>query len=140
MAFVWFQNNGRTTPVVISHIKAKASTTFTYGQSLIVNDATGRWETAVAGAKVGGVYQGPTFTSGADDFIDVVEVTPNDLFIADYTGTPDATFLPGMQTADISSGGLLLNAADVTGGAWAIQKVDTANTKAYVRGKLRQFS
>ena len=138
MAFVWHQNTASRQPNIISNIKAKASTTFTYGESLIL--VSGRWEVAVAGAKVAGVYNGPTFTSGTDDFMDVIECTPNDIFIADYTGTPDATFLPGMQTADIASGGLVLDAADVTGGAWAILAVDTANTKATVRAKLRQLS
>jgi hypothetical protein len=138
MAFVWKRNTARTLPIIISNIKAKASTTFTYGQSLIL--VSGRWETAVAGAKVGGVYNGPTYTSGADDFIDVIECTPNDVFEADYTGTPDGTFLPGMETADIASGGVVLNAADVTGGAWSILSVDTTNAKATVRAKLRQLS
>lgn len=138
MAFRWMRSTARTLPIVISNIKAKATTTFTYGQSLIL--VSGRWETAVAGAKVGGVYQGPTVTTGTDDFIDVVECTPNDVFEVDYTGTPDATFLPGMQTADIAASALVLDAADVTGGAWAVLSVDTANTKATVRAKLRQLS
>lgn len=139
MAFVWSQNTARTIPVIISHIKAKASTTFTYGESLII-DSTGRWDVAVAGAKVAGVFNGTTFTSGANDLIDVIECTPNDIFIANYTGTPDAAFLAGQQTADIAAGGLVLNAADVTGGAWAILAVDTTNAKATVRAKLRQLS
>jgi len=138
MAFVWKRNTARTLPIIIANIKMKASTVFTYGETLVL--VTGRWEVAAAGAKVGGVYNGPTFTSGADDFADIIEVTPNDIFEADYTGTPDATFLPGMQTADIASGGLVLDAADVTGGAWAILSVDTTNAKATVRGKLRQLS
>jgi hypothetical protein len=138
MAFRWMRSTARTLPIIISNIKAKASTTFTYGQSLIL--VTGRWETAVAGAKVAGIYSGPTFTSGADDFIDVIECTPNDVFEVDYTGTPDATFLPGMQTADIAASALVLDAADVTGGAWALLSVDTTNTKATVRAKLRQLS
>ena len=138
MAFVWHQNTASRQPNIISNIKAKASTTFTYGETLIL--VSGRWEVAVGNGKVGGVYNGPTFTSGADDFIDVIECTPNDIFIADYTGTPDAAFLAGQQTADIASGGLVLDAADVTSGAWAILAVDTANSKATVRAKLRQLS
>lgn len=140
MAFVWHQNSDSRQPKIIGNIKAKATTTFTYGQSLIVSTTTGRWETAVAAGPVGGVYNGPTFTSGADDFIEVIEVRPGDEFIADYTGTPDSAFIAGQSAADIASGGVNLNAADVTGGAWAILKVDTANTKAVVRAKNRQFS
>lgn len=138
MAFRWAGNTSRRQPTIISNQLAKASTTFTYGECLIV--VSGRWEVAVAGGKVGGVFNGTTFTSGANDFIEVIECTPEDIFIADYTGTPDATFVFGMQTADIASGGLVLDATDVTGGAWAILKVDTANAQAWVRPKLRQFS
>lgn len=138
MAFRWVQNTDSRQPSYIGNIKAKASTTFTFGECLIL--VTGRWEVAVAGAKVGGVFNGTTFTSGANDLIEVIECRSGDIFEADYTGTPDATFLAGMQTADIASGGLVLDAADVTGGAWAIMRVDTANTKAYVRPKLRQLS
>lgn len=139
MAFIWKRNTARTLPVIIANIKAKASTTFTYGQSLTL--ASGRWETAVAAGPVAGVYNGPTFTSGADDLIEVIEVTPNDIFEADYTGTADATFLAGMSTADIAAGGLVLASADVTGGAWAIvAPVDTTNLKAMVRGKNRLLS
>lgn len=138
MAIVWRQNSDSRQPKIIGNIKAKATTTFTYGQSLIL--ASGRWETAVAGGPVGGVYNGPTFTSGVNDLIEVIEARPGDEFTADYTGTPDVTFLPGMNSADCAAGGVNLNAADVTGGAWAILLVDTANTKAVVRCKNRQLS
>jgi hypothetical protein len=138
MAFVWQRNSDSRQPEYINTIKGKASTTFTYGQALIL--VSGRWETAVAGGRVAGIYNGPTVTTGADTFIEVIECRPGDIYLADYTGTPDATFLPGMQTADIATGGLVLDAADVTGGAFAILHVDTANTKATVRCKLRQLS
>lgn len=138
MAFVWKGNDDSRQASYIGNIMAKASTTFTFGQALIV--VTGRWETAVGDGKVGGVYNGPTVTTGANDLIEVIECRAGDRFLADYVGTPDATFLAGMQTADISVGGVTLNAADVTTGAWAILRVDTANTQALVRPKLRQFS
>ena len=138
MAFTWYQNTGRTTPVIISHIKAKASQAFKHGQALVV--ASGRWQPAAKGAKVGGIYAGDPFTSGANDLIDVIEVTANDAFIVDYTGTPDSGFVEGVETADIGDDADALNAADITGGAFAVLKIDTTNKKAYVRGKLRQFS
>lgn len=138
MAFKWIRNSDSRQPEFINNIKGKASTTFTYGQALIV--VSGRWETAVVDGKVGGIYNGPTTTTGADDFLEVIECRPGDIFVADYTGTPDATFLAGLQTADIAAGGLTLNSADVTTGAFSILNVDTANTRATVRAKLRQFS
>jgi hypothetical protein len=142
MAFVWHQNSDSRQPKVISNIPFTASTTFTYGQALIVSSSTGKWVTAAAGGPIGGIYNGPTVTTPAspDQYPDVIEARPGDEFIADYVGTPDATFLPGQAAADISSGGLTLNAADVTGGPCTILSINTAKAQAVVRVKNRQFS
>lgn len=142
MAIVWHQNADSRQPKLISNIPFTASTTFSYGQALIVSSTTGRWVTAVAGGPIGGIYNGPTVTTPAspDSYPDVIEARPGDEFIADYVGTPDATFLPGMAAADISSGGLTINAADVSGGPCAILSINTAKTQVVVRIKNRQFS
>lgn len=138
MAFVWRQNSDSRQPKYIGNLMAKASTTLTYGVSVrLVN---GRWQPCAAAETVGGVYNGPTFTSGANDLIEVIEVRPGDEFTADYTGTPDATFLPGQSTADCDANGVNLNAADVTGGSWAILSLNTAKSQAVVRCKNRQLS
>lgn len=140
--FVWHQNADSRQPKVISHIPFTASTTFTYGQALIVSSSTGKWVTAAAGGPIGGIYNGPTVTTPAspDHYPDVIEARPGDEFTVDYEGTPDATFLPGQAAADIASGGLKLNAADVTGGPCAILALNTAKAQAVVRIKNRQFS
>lgn len=142
MAFVWHQNSDSRQPKMISNIPFTASTTFTYGQALIVSASTGAWVTAAAAGPIGGIYNGPTVTTPASplQYPEVIEARPGDEFTADYVGTPDATFLPGMASADISSGGLTLNAADVTGGPCAILSVNTTKTQAVVRIKNRQFS
>jgi hypothetical protein len=142
MAFEWHQSSGSRQPKFITDIPFTASTTFTHGQALIVSSSTGAWVTAVAAGPIGGIYSGPTVTTPASplQYPEVIEVQPGDEFKVDYVGTPDATFLPGMATADISSGGLTLNAADVTGGPCAILSVITSKTKAVVRIKNRQFS
>jgi len=139
MAFRWLRSTTRTLPVRIPNITAKASTTFTSGCAVVV-DSTGVLDVAAAGAKVAGIYDGPTVTTGSADKLEFIEATPGDVFEVGYTGTPDSAFVVGQQTADIASGALLLNAADVTGGAFAILSIDTTNTKATVRAKLRQFS
>jgi hypothetical protein len=138
MAFRWFGSSGSRVPTVIANHKLKASTTFTHGVS--VRAVSGRWQPCTVQESVGGIYEGPTITSGANDVVDITEVTPLDLFEVDYTGTPDAAFLFGQGTADCDTDGLNLNAADVTSGSWAIIKVDTTNEKAIVRCKNRQFS
>ncbi|CAH1205655.1 hypothetical protein PAECIP111893_02387 [Paenibacillus plantiphilus] len=142
MAFVWHQNSDSRQPKFITDITFTASTTFTYGQALIVSSTTGRWVTAAAGGPIGGVYNGPTITTPAtpDVYPEIIEVRAGDEFTADYVGTPDATFKPGQSAADISSGGLTLNAADVTGGPCTILSLNTSKTQAVVRIKNRQFS
>jgi hypothetical protein len=142
MAFVWHQSSTSRQPKFITNIAFTASTTFTYGQALIVSSSTGKWVTAVAGGPIGGIYNGPTVTTPAspDVYPEVIEAQAGDEYTADYVGTPDATFLPGQATADISSGGLTLNAADVTGGPCSILSLITSKSKAIVRIKNRQFS
>lgn len=142
MAFVWSQNSDSRQPEIISNIPFTASTTFTYGQALIVSSATGAWVTAVAGGPIGGIYNGPTVTTPASplQYPEVIEARAGDKFIADYVGTPDATFKAGQSTADLSSGGLTLNAADVTGGPCSLLSVNTTKSQAVVRIKNRQFS
>lgn len=140
MAFVWHQNSDSRQPKLITNIPFTAATTFTYGQALIVSSSTGRWVTAAAGGPIGGIYNGPTVTSGANDYPEIIEARPGDEFVVDYVGTPDAAFLPGQSAADISAGGLTLNAADVTGGPCAILSINTSKTQAVVRIKNRQFS
>lgn len=142
MAFVWHQSGGSRQPKYISDIPLTASTTYTYGQALIVSSSTGAWVTAVAAGPIGGIYTGPTVTTPASpvQFAEILEVQAADEFTVDYTGTPDATFKAGQMAADISTGGLTLNAADVTGGPCAILSVITSKSKAVVRIKNRQFS
>jgi len=142
MAFVWHQSSTSRQPKFITNIPFTASTTFTYGQALIVSSSTGKWVTAAAGGPIGGIYNGPTVTTPAspDQYPEVIEAQSGDEYTVDYVGTPDATFLPGQAAADISSGGLTLNAADVTGGPCAILSLNTSKSKAIVRIKNRQFS
>lgn len=56
-------------------------------------------------------------------------VRDGDIIEADYTGTPDAAFIPGLELATLDSTGLLVNAATVSGGHLVILEKDTGNTK-----------
>lgn len=136
--FAWHQNSDSRQPKLITNIPFTASTVFTSGQALIVT--SGRWATAAAGGPIGGIYPGPTVTSAANDYPEVIEARPGDEFVVDYTGAPDAAFLVGQSAADIAAGGLNLNAADVTGGPCAILSINTSKSQAVVRIKNRQLS
>lgn len=140
MAITWKQNSASRIPNIIAHIKPKASTTFTTGVS--VKLALGVWDVCAAADAVVGVYNGPTFTSVASptDPIEVIEATPNDVFEIDYINTPNAAFVPGLNVAPVASGGLNLDSAVVTGGAWALTYVNTTTKKVLARCKLRQLS
>ena len=78
--------------------------------------------------------------AGTDKECEVMIVTASQVFEVKYTGTPDTTFLAGMPTDDIGATGLLVNAADVIGGACAILSVDTANSMCHVMFKNRQLN
>lgn len=67
------------------------------------------------------------------DVLAVMElVKPGDIIEADYTGTPDAAFLPGLKLAVLDADGANVNAATVTGGHLRILKKDAENLKVQV--------
>jgi len=71
-------------------------------------------------------------TAGTDVLAVMELVKPGDIIEADYTGTPDAAFLPGLKLAVLDSNGANVASATVTGGHLRILKKDTANTKVQV--------
>lgn len=93
--------------------------------------SAGRLTKTAAGAAVACIAM-HSVTAGTDKTCKVVIVLPSQIWEADYTGTADAGFIVGCATADIDSTGLLLNAADITGGAWAIISKNTTTKKCRV--------
>jgi hypothetical protein len=65
-------------------------------------------------------------TAGTDQTCKVIIPTAEHIFEAPYSGTPDATFLPGMVSADLDTAGTGVDAADVTGGKIGILSINTA--------------
>src|SRR5690606_3942968 len=95
----------------ISHIKATNSEAFTAGEA--VKLASGRWTKATNGAAVAG-FAAETITAGTDQDLTVYLAREGDVWDAPYTGTPDAGFVPGANTADVSTDGLSVLSSDVT--------------------------
>lgn len=105
------------------------SESITKGQAL--KFASGRLTSATAAAAIAAIAL-HSVTGGTDQTCKVLLVLPGMVFEVGYTGTPDGGFVPGCNSCDIASGGLLLNAADVTGGPCAMLSKDTTNTTALV--------
>jgi hypothetical protein len=121
----------------ISNILATNAEAFVEGEALKI--ASGRWTKATDGAAVAGFSAG-TYAAGTNQYIDVYPAVEGDVYDAPYTGTPAGGFIVGVATADISSDGLSVNAADVTSGAFAIWEINTTNETCRLTVKNRQMS
>jgi len=91
--------------------------------------SSGRWTAAVDADRIYAICIKAT-TAGTDVYGYMELVKDGDIIEADYTGTADATFLPGLETASLGDADSAnVDAADVSGGCLVILKKDTANTK-----------
>lgn len=91
--------------------------------------SSGRWTKAVDADRIYAVCIRST-DAGTNVYGYMELVKDGDIIEADYTGTPDATFLVGLETASLGdSDGANVDAADVTGGCLVILEKDTTNTK-----------
>ena len=90
--------------------------------------ASGRWTKSAAAAAVEAVC-----LKAADAGTDVVAVMelvkPGDIIEADYTGTANAAFLPGLKLAVLDANGANVASATVTGGHLRILIKDAVNLK-----------
>lgn len=130
-------NDMNGSPAVIRKYLVTNSEAIKRGEALIF--LSGRLTKAAAGGAVAAIATHDV-AAGTDKECEVIIVTGSQVYEVKYTGTPDATFLAGMATADVDSTGLLVNAADVIGGACAILKIDTATTTCQVMFKNRQLN
>lgn len=70
--------------------------------------------------------------AGTGNKCKVIIVEPGQIWEADYTGTPDAGWVVGCATCDITDAtGLTINAADVSEGKFALLEIG-ANSKCKV--------
>jgi hypothetical protein len=105
------------------------SEAITKGEALIM--ASGKLTKAAAGGPVGYIAL-QDVAAGTSKTCRVLMVEPGQVFECAYTGTPAGGFVLGVAAADIDSTGLLVNAADVTGGPCTVHYIDTTNTKCHV--------
>lgn len=98
------------------------SEAITAGEALVM--ASGKLTKATAGAAVAYIAANGV-EAGTDNTCSVITVTPTQVYENDYTGTADSGFVVGVTTADIDDTGLLINAADITGGPCTVHSINT---------------
>jgi len=90
--------------------------------------SSNRWTKSAATAAVEAVCV--KAADAGTDVLAVMElVKPGDIIEADYTGTADAAFLPGLKLAVLDANGANVASATVTGGHLRILKKDATNLK-----------
>ncbi|OXM83971.1 hypothetical protein [Paenibacillus rigui] len=137
MAFKWLYNEYGAPVTRITTILATDSEAFTFGEALKL--ASGKWTKATNGVAVAG-FANQTLAAGTNQYLDVIQAREGDVFESAYTGTPDATFLAGANTVDVSADGLTVLASDVTSGSFSILEVNTNKTTCRLKVKNRQLS
>lgn len=135
--FLWAYNEYGAPETRITNILATDAEAFVYGEALKL--ASGKWTKATNGVNIAG-FSNQTLAAGTSQFLEVIQAREGDVFTAPYTGSPDATFLAGANTVDVSADGLSVLSSDVTGGALAVLNINTTNTTCRVKVKNRQLS
>lgn len=135
--FKWVKSNSYSVPSRINHILATNGETFKRGEALAI--VSGRLTKAANGGTVVG-FSEESKTAGTDVTLEFIEARADDVFDAPYTGTPDAGFVVGVSTADISTDGLSVLSSDITGGAFAVLGINTTKKTVRVKVKNRQLS
>jgi len=90
--------------------------------------ASGRWTKSATTAAIEAVCV-KSADAGTDVLPIMAVVKTGDIIEANYTGTADAAFLPGLTVAILDSNGDNVDAATVTGGHGVILEKDTVGLK-----------
>lgn len=121
----------------ITSIMATNAEAFVNGEA--VKLTAGRWTKATNGAAIAG-FAMQSLAAGTNQFLDVALAREGDWFEAPYTGTPDAGFIVGVNSADIAADGLSVLASDITGGPFSVLEINTNKATCKVKVKNRVFS
>jgi len=117
---------GEYHPKIVSNFYMTDSEAAVVGQGYYLS--SGRWTKSAATAAVEAVCL--KAADAGTDVLAVMEIVKTgDILEADYTGTPDAAFLPGLTVAILDANGANVASATVTGGHLRILNKDAANTK-----------
>ncbi|WDM22643.1 hypothetical protein [Paenibacillus polymyxa] len=136
MAFSWVYNDFGAPQRRVSHILATNSESFVKGEA--VKLAGGRWTKAGNGDAVAG-FTTQKLDAGTDKTLEVALAREGDWYDAPYTGTPDVGFVVGVGSADVSTDGLSILSSDITGGAFAVEEINTNTKTCRVKVKNRQL-
>lgn len=117
---------GNYHPVIVDDIYMTNSEAAVAGQGYYL--ASGRWTKSATTAAVEAVCL-KSEDAGTNVLAVVELVKTGDIIEADYTGTADAAFLPGLTVAVLDANGANVDAATVTGGHLRILSVDTGALK-----------
>ncbi len=113
-------------PVIVSDIYLTDSEAAVAGQGYYLS--SGRWTKSATTAAVEAVCL--KSEDAGTNVLPVMElVKTGDIIEADYTGTPNAAFLPGLTVAVLDSNGANVDSATVSGGHLRILSKDTSTTK-----------
>lgn len=90
--------------------------------------SSGRWTKSATTAAVEAIcVKDAAAGTGVVTVMELVKA--GDIIEADYTGTPDAAFKPGLTVAVLDANGANVNAATVTDGHLRLLNVDATNKK-----------
>jgi len=90
--------------------------------------SSGRWTKSATTAAIEAICL--KSADAGTNVLGIMEIVKTgDVLEADYTGTADAAFVPGLTVAILDTNGANVNAATVTGGANVLMSKDTAKLK-----------
>jgi len=109
-------------PVIIDNIYMTDSEAAVEGQAYYL--ASGRWTKSATTTAVEAVCL-KAVDAGTDVLAIMEMVKTGDILEADYTGTANAAFLPGLTVAILDANGANVDSATVTGGHLRLLSKDT---------------
>ena len=123
-------------PMVIRRYLVTNSETIQRGEALKL--ASGRLTKAGATDEVAAIAT-HAVTGGTDQYCEVIVVTGSQVYEVEYTGSPDVGFVAGLESANLDTTGMKINAAAAapTGAASILQY---ASGKCQVMFKKRQLN
>jgi len=113
-------------PVVKSDIYVTNSEALVEGRAYYLS--SGRWTKSATTAAIEAICL-KAADAGTDVLAIMELVKTGDILEADYTGTADAAFIPGLAVAVLDANGSNVDAATVTGGANVLMSKDTGKLK-----------
>lgn len=121
--------NGNYHGKIIDHLYMTDNEAAEVGQAFYLS--SGRWTKSATTAAIEAICI--KASAGGTNVLGVMElVLPGTIIEADYTGTANAAFLPGMALANLDANGKNVDATKVADGHAVVYKMDTGNKKVQI--------